>query len=118
MKVNNLIQKIQTTSSPDIDRYEGRAIYPTFAFMSHSCNPNARTVIQVGGHFHQRISFVFSWKILFRIFIKLSIFFVFLQTTLSEIRKRNNCFHHRQEDGTMEVYAQREIKKGDEVVFQ
>jgi len=47
--------------------YEGRAIYPTFAFMSHSCNPNARTVIQ--------------------------------------------------EDGTMEVYAQREIKKGDEIVI-
>ena len=30
-----------------VPRYEGRAIYPTFAFMSHSCNPNARTVIQV-----------------------------------------------------------------------
>ena len=62
MKVNNLIQKIQTMSSSANDRYEGRAIYPTFAFMSHSCNPNARTVIQVGGHFHQRISFFFVMK--------------------------------------------------------
>ena len=59
-------------------------------------------------YFLEKLSIVFSSNFPFS--------FVFPQTNLCKIRMKNNCLHHCQEDGTMEVYAQREIKKGDEVV--
>ena len=31
---------------------EGRAMFPTFAFMSHSCDPNGRHIIQEDGSMH------------------------------------------------------------------
>ena len=45
----NMVTSMLTTHSVKW-REVGRAMYPTFAFMSHSCNYNARHVIQSNNH--------------------------------------------------------------------
>ena len=116
MKVNNLIQKLQTTSSSSTTGTRVARSIPRLPSCPIPATPTlgrwfrsvAIFVKEYLLYFHEEFSIVFSSNCPFS--------FVFLQTNLCKIRKRNNCFHHCQEDGTMEVYAQREIKKGDEVV--
>ena len=76
--------------------------------MSHSCNPNARTVIQVCNCIWFCV--VVTVQLWYR-FVFVSVFCIcYVWMTKYVLFK-----HPHQEDGRMEVFAQREIKKGDEV---